>query len=425
MKKVAVIGTGISGLTVGRVLHKSCELKVFEAANYIGGHTNTISLGPDHGGLKIDTGFIVFNDWTYPNFIRLLTAAGVESQPSSMSFSVTCEKSGLEYNGSTISSLFAQRRNVFNLKFLRLIADILSFNRDAEAFLKREDHATTLGDFLEDHRFSELFKTHFIMPMGAAIWSSGLRAMRDFPARYFMEFFKNHGMLSVNNRPQWRVIKGGSQSYIDPITSGWKQHISLNTPVRKVWRTDRDVRLQVHGDDHEQVFDEVVMACHSDQALAILSDASDKEQEILRCFSYTPNRAVLHTDEKILPRSNRAWAAWNYRLPKSSTRDVATVTYNMNILQGLSAAQTNGRTYCVTLNPEAHAIAPESILREIDYHHPAYTLKAVTAQKRHAEVSGRNRVHFCGAYWGYGFHEDGVNSALRVTNNSFGRGLDA
>lgn len=426
MKKIAVIGTGISGLTAGRLLHRDHEITVFEAADYIGGHTNTISLGADHGNLHIDTGFIVFNDWTYPNFIKLLNQLGVRSQPSSMSFSVTCARTRLEYNGSTINSLFAQRRNFLRPAFYRMIADILRFNREASTFLLGDDHDMTLGEFLRAHDFGGLFESHFILPMGAAIWSSGLREMRDFPARYFMEFFNNHGMLSVNNRPQWRVIEGGSQSYIAPITSGWRERIRLNAPVTSVRRTESGVRLSVGGSTAEEDFDEVIFACHSDQVLRILKDADASEREILGACRYSSNRAVLHTDQKMLPGSRRAWAAWNYLLPRDQGQiDKATVTYNMNILQGLSTTQTHSKVYCVTLNPAPGNIDPRKVLREFEYHHPVYSREAIAAQKRRSEINGKRHTFFCGAYWGYGFHEDGVKSALAVTTRFFGRGLDA
>lgn len=405
--RLAIVGTGIAGLAAAHRLHPSHDITVFEAGAHIGGHTHThdIELGGRHWA--IDTGFIVFNDWTYPNFIALMNELGVESQLSSMSFSVRCEKTGLEYNGTTLNTLFAQRRNLFSPSFHRMIRDILRFNREAPGFLEAGDDHTRLGDYLTANRYRQEFREHYIIPMGAAIWSAAPGDMLDFPARYFIRFFHNHGMLSVDDRPQWRVIRGGSRSYVEPLTAPFRERIHLNTPVIRIIRDEKGVTVQT-ATGSEARFDAVVLACHSDQALAMLDEPSHVEREILGAIPYQENETILHTDASVLPRAKRAWAAWNYHIPREA-RDRVAVTYDMNILQGLEAPET----FCVTLN-YSDRIDADRILKRLTYHHPAYTPAGIAAQARHAEISGINRTYYAGAYWGFGFHEDGVKSGLRV-----------
>lgn len=405
--RLAIVGTGIAGLAAAHRLHPSHDITVFEAGDHIGGHTHThdIELGGRHWA--IDTGFIVFNDWTYPNFIALMDELGVESQPSSMSFSVRCEKSGLEYNGTTLNTLFAQRRNLFSPSFHRMIRDILRFNREAPGFLETGDDHTRLGDYLTANRYRQEFREHYIIPMGAAIWSAAPGDMLDFPARYFIRFFHNHGMLSVDDRPQWRVIRGGSRSYVEPLTAPFRERIHLNTPVMRIVRDEQGATVQT-ATGSEARFDAVVLACHSDQALAMLDKPTQVEREILGAIPYQENETILHTDASVLPRARRAWAAWNYHIPREACDRVA-VTYDMNILQGLEAPET----FCVSLNYRDR-IDPDRILKRLTYHHPAYTPAGIAAQARHAEISGVNRTYYAGAYWGFGFHEDGVKSGLRV-----------
>ena len=405
--RLAIVGTGIAGLAAAHRLHPSHDITVFEAGAHIGGHTHThdIELGGRHWA--IDTGFIVFNDWTYPNFIALMNELGVESQPSSMSFSVRCEKTGLEYNGTTLNTLFAQRRNLFSPSFHRMIRDILRFNREAPGFLDSGDDTTRLGNYLTANRYRQEFRDHYIIPMGAAIWSAAPGDMLDFPARYFIRFFHNHGMLSVDDRPQWRVIRGGSRCYVEPLTAPFRERIHLNTPVMRIIRDEKGVTVQT-ATGSEARFDAVVLACHSDQALAMLDEPSHVEREILGAIPYQENETILHTDASVLPRAKRAWAAWNYHIPREA-RDRVAVTYDMNILQGLEAPET----FCVTLNYRDR-IDPDRILKRLTYHHPAYTPAGIAAQSRHAEISGINRTYYAGAYWGFGFHEDGVKSGLRV-----------
>ena len=405
--RLAIVGTGIAGLAAAHRLHPSHDITVFEAGAHIGGHTHTHDIELGGRNWAIDTGFIVFNDWTYPNFIALMNELGVESQPSSMSFSVRCEKTALEYNGTTLNTLFAQRRNLFSPSFHRMIRDILRFNREAPGFLDSGDDTTRLGDYLTANRYRQEFRDHYIIPMGAAIWSAAPGDMLDFPARYFIRFFHNHGMLSVDDRPQWRVIRGGSRCYVEPLTAPFRERIHLNTPVMRIVRDEQGVTVQTTTGS-EARFDAVVLACHSDQALAMLDEPTQVEREILGAIPYQENETILHTDASVLPRARRAWAAWNYHIPREA-RDRVAVTYDMNILQGLEAPET----FCVSLNYRDR-IDPDRIIKRLTYHHPAYTPAGIAAQARHAEISGVNRTYYAGAYWGFGFHEDGVKSGLRV-----------
>ena len=405
--KVAVVGTGIAGLTTAAGLADRHELTVFEAADWIGGHTNTVDVEEDGGIVAVDTGFIVFNDWTYPNFIALLRKLGVAWQASNMSFSLQCEKTGLEYNGTSLNSLFAQRSNILRPSFLHMIWEILRFNREAPRFLATQDEATTLGAWLESRGFGGAFVEHYVVPMGRAIWSADEEAMLGFPARFFIDFFHRHGFLSVDNRPQWQTVTGGSREYVRKLISPFASRIRVATPVASVRRLPQGVALRTVAGETLQ-FDAVVFACHSDQALAMLEDPSDAEREILGAFPYAPNEAVLHTDESLLPRRPLARAAWNYHLRRDPGRGVA-LTYDMNVLQSLATR----RRYLVSLNM-TDAIDERCVLRTFSYSHPVYTPGAVAAQKRHAEISGPRRSFYCGAYWRYGFHEDGVVSGLRV-----------
>ena len=386
-------------------LNRAHDVTVYEAGDRIGGHTHTVDLEFAGRRYAVDTGFIVFNDWTYPNFIDLIDELEVPWQPSHMSFSVRCEKTGLEYNGTSLNSLFAQRRNCVRPSFLRMVADILRFNRTAPALLASESNGLSLGDYLETNRYSRHFVDHYIIPMGAAIWSSRPADMLRFPARFFVEFFANHGFLSVDARPTWRVITGGSREYIRRLTAPYAGRIRLNTPVASVQRQAHKAMVRLKDGTLEH-FDQVFMACHSDQALALLSDPSREECEILGAIGYQANEALLHTDERMMPRRRRARAAWNYHLP-IERRERVTVTYNMNTLQSLDAPAQ----FLLSLNRSAD-IDPRKVLGSYVYHHPVYTTEAVAAQRRRAEINGARRTYYCGAYWGYGFHEDGVNSAL-------------
>lgn len=417
--RIAIIGSGISGLTAASLLHDSHEINVFEANDYIGGHTHTVDVSLDDGQFSIDTGFIVYNDRTYPNFIHMLERLNVESQPTSMSFSVRCEDSNLEYNGSNFNGLFAQRRNFLRPRFYRMLNDIARFNRESLELLQSDDEDVTVGEYVSRRGYSKQFAELYLVPMGAAIWSCPPETFEKFPMRFIVEFYRNHGLLSLRNRPQWYVITGGSHCYVKPLVAPFRDRIRLSSPVAAISRNENSVTLSGPEISNES-FDHVIFACHSDQALQILGDtASEAERELLGEFPYQENTVVLHTDTSVLPRRRRAWASWNYYMDDLPGRAdglsaeepcrSATVTYNMNILQRLSSKNT----FCVTLNRD-QMIAPDRVLGRYIYHHPIYTTRRRLAQRRHDELINQNRTSFCGAYWGNGFHEDGVNSAMAV-----------
>ncbi len=408
--KIAIVGTGISGLTCGYYLHKEHDITLFEANDYIGGHTATVDVNLDGQDYAVDTGFIVYNDRTYPNFMKLMKEIGVEGMPTQMSFSVRNNGNGLEYNGHTIATLFAQKRNWANPKFYRFIFDILRFNKLAKSFaVTGNTSLQTLGEFLDEHKFSAYFTDNYILPMGAAIWSSTLADMRAFPLMFFLRFFLNHGLLDVTNRPQWYVVKGGSRAYIPPLTEGFADRIRLNSQVESVTRSKDRILLHVNGTT--EWFDEVIFACHSDQAMEMLSDINSDERSILGELTYQANEVVLHTDTRLLPKRKAAWASWNYLLDggEEEQQKLPSLTYNMNILQHLQS----DHTFCVTLN-SSERIDESKILRSFTYHHPVFTNESIAAQQRRDEIQGISNTWFCGAYWYNGFHEDGVRSALDV-----------
>jgi len=388
---------------------------VFEANDYIGGHTHTVDVELDGERHAIDTGFIVFNDRTYPRFIALLHELQVATQPTTMSFSVRDDRTGLEYNGHSLNTLFAQRRNLLNPGFYRLLADIVRFSGAARRLLQEQGAAMTVGEFLARHRFSEQFRDQYLLPMGSAIWSCPTGVFADFPIAFVAEFYTNHGLLDFRNRPVWRVVSGGSRKYVEQLTQGFRSQIRLRTPVARVHRFPESVEVVSRGSASEQ-FDHVIFACHSDQALRILgTEATAAEREILGAFPYARNVAVLHTDEAVLPRSRRAWAAWNYRCTGDAAVP-ASVTYNMNLLQGIRSRHT----YCVTLGDASH-IAGHRILGQFEYEHPVFTTQRAAAQARHVEVLHQRRTSYCGAYWRNGFHEDGVVSAEAVVTSLLAR----
>jgi len=413
---IAIIGSGIAGLTCAHLLSRRHSVTLFEAADRVGGHTHTVDVHWGGRQYAVDTGFIVFNDWTYPHFIRLLEHLGVASRVTEMSFSVHDPRTGFEYNGHDLRSLFAQRRNLLSPGFWGMLRDVLRFNRQALADLdqQRIDGATTLGTYLRDNRYGQRFIDHYIVPMGSAIWSMSRADMLHFPLQFFVRFCRNHGLLSVNQRPQWRVIEGGSRSYLAPLCRPFAESIRLNCPVQRVSRDDHGVT--VHCSTGSERFDKVVFACHSDQALALLERPSEQEQAILGAIPYASNDVVLHTDTRLLPRRRRAWASWNYRLGGHEQAPTA-VTYDMNILQGIEAPVT----FCVSLNQTA-LVDPAQILARFEYAHPQYSLAAVAAQARQGELQGPLHSYYCGAYWANGFHEDGVLSALSVASH-FGEQL--
>jgi len=419
-KNIAIIGTGISGLTCGHLLHKQHDLTLFEASHYIGGHTATKDVQVNGRQYAIDTGFIVFNDWTYPNFIKLMDKIGVQSQATEMSFSVKNLSQGLEYNGNTLNSLFAQRRNVLRPRFWRIVRDILKFNKICKkGAAENTDYGrVTLHEFLMQHQFSEDFSYNYILPMCAAIWSTSLEDIKAFPFTFFLRFFNNHGLLNITDRPQWRSIIGGSREYIKPLIAGFEDNIKLNSPVKSVIDKGNQKLVRLN-DDSEYLFDEVIFACHSDQALTILGTANSIQTEILGHMPYAKNEVVLHTDASILPVRKLAWASWNYLIKgyEGESQAPAVLTYNMNILQNIQS----DTTFCVTLN-NTKDIDPEKVLGTYHYAHPQFNNQTIVAQSRWAEISGKRGLHFCGAYWYNGFHEDGVRSALDVCK-SFGEQL--
>ncbi len=417
--KIAVIGSGISGLLSARLLAAEHEVHVFEANDYAGGHTNTVEFEAFGQHYAADTGFMVFNDRTYPNFIEMLRMLDISARWSDMSFSVRCDRTGLEYQGSSLSGLFAQRRNLLRPSFYRMLRDVLRFNRRSVELLRGGavsaglspapdyDDELELGQYLERNQYSRQFIEHYLVPMGAAIWSAPPDRFLQFPARFIINFFNNHGLLTVRGHPQWKTVEGGAARYVEALTRPYAERIRLNCPVVAVRRhPDRVAVNWEHGGPED--FDAVVLAAHSDQSLGMLSDASPAERAILGAIGYQRNETVLHVDSSLLPRCRRAWASWNYCIPPQQACPVV-LTYNLNRLQGHSSPDP----ICVTLNATL-AIAPDKILRQIEYHHPVYSREALAAQKRFEEINGRNRTYFCGAYWGHGFHEDGVNSALAV-----------
>jgi uncharacterized protein len=405
--KIAIVGTGISGLTVAHLLHERHEVTLFEAAPYVGGHTHTVRVDTANETHHVDTGFIVFNDRNYPNFERLLRALGVPWQASEMSFSVSDGAGAFEYASTSANGLFANRRHLATPAFHRMVFDLHRFHLAARRLLDDGDRRLSLREWLEGQRFSRGFVERLIVPQVSAVWSADPRSLWSFPARFLAEFLANHGMLGFRDRPLWRTVTGGSARYVEALTAPFAHRIRLNAPVSAIERADDHVLVTVAGADAAR-FDHVVLATHSDQALDLLRDPSPREHEILGSIPYQANDAVLHTDARLLPRRRRAWASWNYHLLDEPPA-CATVTYHMNRLQSLSAEQE----FCVTLNQTAR-IDPERVIRRIRYAHPVFTLDGVRARSLVSEISGARRTHFCGAYWGWGFHEDGVNSALRV-----------
>jgi uncharacterized protein len=408
--RIAIVGAGVSGLVAAHLLQSTHDITVFEAGTHSGGHTNTVTVETEAGVHYVDTGFIVFNDRNYPRFERLLQRLGVAWQPSTMTFSVSDERGDFEYNGASPNGLFAKRAHLVTPWFHRMVADLVRFNREARSLLASRDDPSLRG-WLEDRDYSRAFVERLIVPQASAVWSADPEQLWRFPARFLAEFFDNHGMLGFAGRPRWRTIRGGSHRYVEALTEPFADRIRLRTPVRAIHRHDDHVIV-----DGER-FDHVVLAAHADQSLGMLSDPSDRELEILGAFPYQPNEAVLHTDRSLLPRRRRAWASWNYHLLEQPAGRL-TVTYHMNRLQALSA----DREFCVTLN-RTDRIDPDRILRRISYAHPVYTAAGAAAQQRHGEISGHGRTHFCGAYWGWGFHEDGVASAVRVAERLGGERL--
>ena len=406
--KIAIIGSGISGLTSAYLLNRNHDITVFEANDYIGGHTHTHNIKIKDKEYAVDTGFIVYNERTYPNFIKLLDTLGVERQLSTMGFSVKSASEDYEYAGESLNSLFAKRSNIFRLGFLRMLYEMYHFGKKSDSTGLGLDASITLGTYLRSENYSNEFINYFIIPMGAAIWSTPANKVLDMPAYFFIKFFYNHGMLEIINRPKWWVIKDGSSAYIKKIIKGFESKINLSSPIRTVSRLDNGIEIETANSKKALMFDAVVFATHSDQALGMLKDPREKEKDILSSIPYQKNEVLLHTDSSVLPKRKLAWASWNYQLDSNPESPVI-LTYNMNILQGLDCDET----FCVTLN-DHQSVDKSKVLKKITYHHPLFTVKGIEAQKRKLEISGVNNTYYCGAYWHNGFHEDGVASAIEV-----------
>ena len=405
--RVAVIGAGVSGLVTAYLLHKQHEVTVFEAGAYAGGHVNTIPVEVESGTYQVDTGFIVFNHVNYPGFRRLLGRLGIGEQPSNMSFSVSSRHDDFEYASQGANAIFAKRSHLLRPGFYRMLLDKTRFHREAMRLLEQVGDGPTLGEFLDARRYSRTFVNRLIVPQVAAVWSAPETSARAFPAKYLAQFLANHGLLQVGGHPGWSTVPGGSMRYVEAMTRGFRRRIHLNAPVRSITRHDDWVEV-VPQNAEPQRYDRVVIATHSDTALRMLTDPTPRERELLTAFEYQPNDVVLHTDSSVLPRRQRAWAAWNYHVVDRATGSAA-VTYHMNRLQSIASPEQ----FCVTLN-NTDSIDSSKIVQRIRYQHPVYTHRSVAAQERHDTVLGANNTYYAGAYWGYGFHEDGVQSALRV-----------
>jgi predicted NAD/FAD-binding protein len=404
--RIAIVGSGISGLAAAWLLSRVHDVVLFEANGYLGGHTHTHEVEIEGQRLAVDTGFIVHNPVHYPLLTRLLRELDVPTQPTTMSFSVHNAGTGLEYNATSLDGLFCQRRNLLSPRFLRMLSDLLRFYRTAPRLLEERDPGPTLGDYLRSERYGDAFRDDHLVPMAAALWSAPARQILQFPARHLVAFMANHQMLQIAGRPEWKVVRGGSSRYVQALRERWSVAVRLDSPVRSVRRREHGVTLATaHGDE---VFDQLVVACHSDQALALLDDADERERAVLGAIAYQPNEVVLHTDARLLPQNRKAWAAWNAHVDKDADR-ACTVSYCMNLLQNLPV-----RTPVVVTLNRSEAIDPERILRRLQYQHPVFTAEAVAAQARRHELQGRHGTWFAGAYWGWGFHEDGLRSAVEV-----------
>ena len=406
--KIAVIGGGISGNLAARILSSKHEVVLFEANDYLGGHTKTIDVDTPWGVRTIDTGFMVFNRPNYPNFCDMLQRLGVASRESDMSFSVQCQQSRLEYSGESLNTLFAQRSNLWRPKFYQLLRDILRFNRESSSLLQGENCQLTMGDYLRQHSYSQTFVRQYLVPMAAAIWSATPRAVETFPARFIIAFFANHQLLQTRGHPMWRTIEGGARSYVKELIAPLIDRVRLNCPIEKVIRHEDRVEVLAR-DGQSETFDQVVLATHADQSLRILSDADKTEQDILGSFTFQANDVVIHHDTSLLPATRRAWASWNYHVAADPDRP-ASVTYDLTRLQGLQTPEP----ICLSLNRSQDVDSTKQLAR-FSFSHPVFNANALAAQRRWGEINGQRRTWFAGAYWGNGFHEDGVNSALAIT----------
>jgi len=404
--RIAVIGSGISGLASAWFLSQRHAVTLFETNEYLGGHTHTHDIEIDGQRLAVDSGFIVYNERHYPLLTRLFAELGVQSQSTTMSFSVSNAATGLEYSATSLDTLFCQRRNLLSPRFWGMLRDLLRFYEESPALLAATGPGPTLGEYLAAHRYGAAFRDEHLVPMAAALWSAPAADILKFPAQYLVRFMANHQMLQIRGRAPWRVVSGGSASYIRAMRARWQVDERLHCPAQSIRRDGG--RVQIMSREGLECFDQVVLACHSDEALRILEDATDRERDILGAIGYQDNEVVLHTDASLLPRHRKAWSAWNAFVP-ASPRSACTVSYCMNLLQGIQTREP----LVVTLN-RTHAINPAKVLRRMNYRHPVYTQQSVAAQTRRAEIQGRRGTWFAGAYWGWGFHEDGLRSAVEA-----------
>jgi predicted NAD/FAD-binding protein len=404
--RIAVVGSGIAGLASAWLLSRKHQVTLFEAGSYLGGHTHTHDVTLQGRQYHVDSGFIVHNPDHYPLLTRMFDQLGVASQPTTMSFSVQNQASGLEYNAATLDTLFCQRRNLLSPRFIGMVRDLMRFYREAPALLDTVEEGPTLGEYLAQNGYGAAFRDEHLVPMASALWSSPPTQILAFPARYLVQFMANHQMLQISARPQWRVVQGGSNTYVKALRDRWTVQERLNCPVRRVRRDPGGVEIESAAG--AEYFDEVVMACHSDQALALLTDATAREQSILGAMPYQANETVLHTDARLLPARRKAWAAWNAWLPRNPD-EPCTVSYCMSLLQNIESPEP----FVVTLN-RSDAIDPDKVLARMQYHHPVYSRGSVAAQARKNEIQGQRHTWFAGAYWGWGFHEDGMRSAVEV-----------
>lgn len=415
--KIGIIGTGISGLSCAYLLQHDHNITLFDSNDYAGGHTNTIQVDDNGKTINVDTGFIVYNENNYPNLCKLFDALDIKGRNSDMSFSVVNEQSGLEYNGSGLNKLFCQRRNFINPGFWRMLKDIFKFHDKAPGLLLNcLDDKTTVSEFVSLHNYSDEFTHEYLIPLGASLWSAPAGQFLQYPMRFVIEFLDNHCMLQVGNRPVWKTVIGGSNTYVKKLLEDFDGHLRLNSKVSRVARSNDNIEI-VMEDGKSEVFDEVILASHADQSLQLVENPDSVEKALLGMFPYQHNESILHHDTGILPTNKNAWASWNYRIPLMNSEHV-TVTYNMNMLQGLDS----NKTYCVSLN-QSTGIDQDKIIKRIQYHHPVFQPGRADAQANHNRLIRRDRISFCGAYWGYGFHEDGIKSALAVCS-AYGKELN-
>jgi predicted NAD/FAD-binding protein len=411
-KHIAVVGSGISGLSAAWLLSQKYSVTLFEKDDRFGGHSNTVVVNTQDGPIPVDTGFIVYNPVNYPNLTALFQHIGVDTVATDMSFAVSAEQGNIEYNGNGLGGIFASWSNLFNPRVWRMLIDVLRFYRECKHWPDQISEQTTLGQLLEQKGFSNELRDLHLIPMGAAIWSTPASQMLEYPALSFLRFCQNHGLLQVNDRPQWHTVKGGSREYVRKLIAQIQPSTICNRGVRRIIRREDGVEL-IDSRGEQRHFDEVVLACHADQALALLSDASEQEQLLLGAFEYQRNRAILHSDTRLMPRNRKVWSSWNYMSQEnrddSAQEGSLAVSYWMNKLQPLATDQP----LIVTLNPP---VEPEegSIHCSFLYDHPVFSENAISAQQELHKLQGQNRTWFCGSYFGYGFHEDGLQSGLAV-----------